>query len=285
VLPRLAALAALIAPASGAACADGSADQIIPPTPLGMSSAMAPYYDDGNLTIYQAARPIVLPVRKPTPAEVSALGPAPSGTPYPRAPFLTVQDESLEVHYTVSNLDDAAHTIWVLIDPWNEFVRWDPGVTIVDDDVTTPNFGYDLSFLVQGKTRVEGTITSDDMVEVATKLASAENVIAHSAEIEAAAMTGNSPGVTDLVNHIFDPQNHANTSDPLYTPWVPPIIAGVTGFDLGLRTLEPANVAVEITIDVQDLEGDRFLVEGSQSSTDKPLGVPPVVLSPPSARF
>jgi hypothetical protein len=57
----------------------------------------------------------------------------------------------------------------------------------------------------------------------------------------------------------------------------------LTGFDLGLRTVDgPANVAVEITMQVQDLNGNRFVVQGSNVPQ---MGIPTTVLSPPAARF
>jgi hypothetical protein len=42
------------------------------------------------------------------------------------------------------------------------------------------------------------------------------------------------------------------------------------------------DIAVEITMDVQDLNGNRFV---PQDSTDPELGMPPKTLSPPAARF
>jgi hypothetical protein len=42
------------------------------------------------------------------------------------------------------------------------------------------------------------------------------------------------------------------------------------------------NIAVEITMDVQDLNGDRFV---PQDTTDPEMGMPAKTLSPPSARF
>lgn len=263
-------------------CEGTSSDQVIPPVDLGMTSEIMPYYSDGNLTLYQVNLPVPLPVRRPTSAEIQSLVGAPKGTPYPRSPFLKVGDESIEVHYVISNLDTSPHTIWMLIDPWNEFVRYNPGVTVVSDDETDPNFGYDLSFYVDGNSRVEGDLTSDDMQEVATRLAAAENVISQAAAISMQAMQGNGTDPTTLVNHIFNPQNWSNTNDPLFTPWVPPVVAGLTGFDLGLRSVnESANVAIEITIQVQDLNGNRFV---AATSTDQ-IGIPPKVISPPEARF
>jgi hypothetical protein len=306
--PRVAGLFALLALTLAAACEGDGADQVTSPVALGMTSSINPYYSDGELTLYQVETPVALPVRKPTQAEEKALGPAPKGTPYPHAPFLTAQDESVEVHFVLSNVDDTTHNVWLLIDPWNEFVRWKPGVTVVSDEETIPNNGYDQEFVLPPKSRVEGTITSDDMQEIATKLASVETFLASPQAMQTdGGTTDNSLDPTEVCNNIFDYQNRSNDvpPDPIYAPWIPPVIAGVTGFDLGLR-LEggeddatpaadggapvtaqadagsAANIAVEITMEVQDLNGNRFV---PQDTNEPELGVPPKVLSPPSARF
>jgi hypothetical protein len=282
----------------GVACAGASDDQVTGPIDLGMvnppDGGVTPYYSDGNLTLYESQKAVTLPVRKPSGSEIGALGPAPKGTPYPRAPFLTVADESVEVHFTITNADSTDHSVWLLIDPWNEFVRWRPGVTIVDDDTTVPNQGYDQAFSIPANSRIEGTLTSDDMQEIATKLAAVENVMA-----SPDAMTGTVPqypsgmeqaattvDTTTLCNNIFEFQNRSNSvpPDPLYTPWIPPVIAGVTGFDLGLRTYDAAaNVAIELSIEITDLNGNRFVEQGDKSTPQ--IGMPPVTLSPPSAKF
>jgi hypothetical protein len=282
--PRRAGLLAfaICAPCIGSACATGAADQITPPVDLAMTSGIAPYYSDGSLTLYEVEVPVALPVRRMTGADMRAIGGPPQGSPYPSGVFLRAEDERVEVHFTLSNLDDKAQYVWLLIDPWNEFVRWRPGVTVVDDENTIPNWGYDQEFVVPAKGKVEGTLTPDDMREIAIKLASAENLLA-SPQAQAPAMTpGAGFDATSIANNIFNPQNRSNSGDPLYTPWIPPVVAGLTGFDLGLRTSQAANVTIEITMEVQDLRGDRFVL---QDSSDPKMGVPPMVLSPPSARF
>jgi hypothetical protein len=250
-----------------------------------MTNTTPPYYSDGQLTLYQVMTPVELPVRAMTAADTKAAGAAPAGTPYPRGVFLRAEYESVEVHYTLSNVDDSPHDVWLLIDPWNEFVRWKPGVTVVNDETTVPNYGYDLEFPLPAKDRIEGAITFDDMHEIAIKLASVENLLASAAQgaAQGQAAGGTMFDATAVSNNIFNPANRSNDSpsDPFYTPWIPTVIAGITGFDLGLRTSEPANVAVEITIEVQDLRGDRFVLEGSNHAT---MGPPPQVLSPPSAK-
>jgi hypothetical protein len=267
------------------ACAPSGSNQVTAPVDLGMTSQLAPYYSDQNLTLYQVQTPVKLPVRRPTGADLSSLGPAPKDTPYPHAPFLLASDESVEVHYTISNLDDSEHTIWMLVDPWNEFVRYYPGVEVVNDEETVPNYGYDLAFVVPGKSRIQGDLTTDDMKEIATKLASVMKLLA-SPMAQPGAANNNGFGATVIANNIFNPQNRSNSNDPLYMPWIPPVIAGVTGFDLGLRsqcdnTCTPPNMAIEITMEVQDLNGNRFV---AQDSSDPEMGMPGKVLSPPAAR-
>ena len=228
-------------------------------------------------------------MKLPSSSDLASLAPTPAGTPYAHAPWVTADDELLEVHYILSNIDSSDHVVWLLIDPWNEFVRYNPGIAIVNDEQSTPNFGYDLPFLVPAMSRLEGTITSDDMHEIAIKLASVQNLLA-SPQAQAAAAAAADPNAamqntfnaTGIANNIMNPQNRSNGGDPLYTPWIPPIIAGLTGFDLGIRTMEAANVAVEITIDVQDVNGNRFV---PVDSTQPQLGVPPTTLSPAGAKF
>ena len=285
--PRV-AMALLSLAALGAACnGSTSADQVTAPVDLGMTSKMAAYYSDQNLTLYEVQIPVPLPVRKPTADDLKGLGGAPKGTGYPRQPFLQVGDESIVVHYTITNVDSQQHAVWMLVDPWNEFVRWVPGVSVVSDEQTTPNWGYDLAFEVPGQSSITGTLTSDDMQEIATKLASVENLLASpqakAAEMADASVMNQSFDPGGLANNIFNPQNRSNSGvDPLYTPWIPPVIAGLTGFDLGLRTREAANVAIEITMEIQDLNGNRFVTSGS---SDPQIGVPPVTLSPPGAKM
>ena len=275
-----------------AACSNGGGDQVTAPQSVGMTSSMEPYYMDGQVTLYQAQVEVALPIRKPTDAEKG--GAAPKGTPYPRAPFITVDDESVEIHYVLSNLDAVPHNVWLLIDPWNEFVRWKPGVSVVSDEETLPNEGYDQQFVLAPMSRLEGTITSDDTKEIAIKLASVEKFLASpQAQASTTSTDDNSLDPTQVCNNIFDYQNRSNSvpPDPFFTPWIPPVIAGLTGFDLGLRMEVDedddsgggaGNVALEITMDVQDLNGNRMV---PQDSSDAKIGVPSKILSPPAARF
>jgi len=165
----------------------------------------------------------------------------------------------------------------------------------VSDEETEPNWGYDLVFLVPGQSRIEGTLTTDDMQEIATKLAAVETLLASpqamAAEVpDASADAADDPNATSqymsgfdpgaYANNIMNPQNRSNGGDPLYTPWIPPVIAGLTGFDLGIRTYEQANVAVEITMEIKDVNGNRFVTYGSNAPE---IGLPPTTLTVPGS--
>lgn len=263
-------LALGLVPALGA-CVNNDANQVTPPVALGMSKTIAPFYSDQQITIYQVETPVTLPVRRPTDGEAKALGKA---DPYPRAPFLHADDLRVEIRFTLSNLDDEAHSVELLVDPWNEFVRYKPGVQVVSDEQTIPDFsGYDKFFVLPPKSRTAGTITRDDTNELAVDLATAENAMANPPA------AGAGTNLNALFNHIFNLQNRSNDGDPLVTPLVPKTIAGLTGFDLGLRSYGPANVAVEVLVDIVDVAGDRVIGAGSGA---KPIGPPGTLLRPPA---
>ena len=146
---------------------------------------------------------------------------------------------------------------------------------MVSDDETEPNLsGYDNLFAVPGKSRIEGDLSPDDTYNLEANLATVENVLALNP-------SNLSVSITELCNHIFNLQHRSNDGDPLVTPYVPSVIAGLTGFDLGLRTYEPANVAVEIVVDVTDLNGNRVIAPGSTTAT---IARPTTALSPPGAK-
>src|SRR5438034_6368927 len=69
LLTSCAAVAALLL-----ACANNDANQVMSPIVLGMTSTIAPFYSDGELTLYQVQTPVALPVRRATDDELKFLG-------------------------------------------------------------------------------------------------------------------------------------------------------------------------------------------------------------------
>ena len=268
-------LVSLVALAGAAAgCANTDSNEVTQPVVLGMTNTVTPVYSDQQLTLYQVQVAVPLPVRKPTAQDRMAEGPAVA--PYKHGPFLLASDIRLEIHYTISNLDTERHPVYILIDPWNEFDRYHPGVQQVNDEETLPNLsGFQKAFLIDGMQRVEGDLTSDDTTALAIGLATAMNIAV------------NPPGPmadfdeATLFNHTFDLQNRPLQMDPLVGKYVPTVIAGLTGFDLGLRTDAPENVAIEILIDITDLNGNRLIPPGQSGAT---IGVPATLLSPAKSK-
>lgn len=259
-----------IAVLSISACANDGQSQVIPPVVLGMVETTAATYDDGQMQIYESHTPVTLPLRRPTGDERG------SGRldPYPRPPFHLATDTRITARFTLSNLEDKPQTVELLLDPWNEFVHYAPGV-IVDDEATTPNFsGIDRFFVLPPLGRIDGILTPDDMVELASDLGTAMQL----ARTPPAA-DGDFAGPA-LFNRAFNVQNRSSQPDPLLSPYVPAVVAGLVGFDLGLRTYAPAKIAVEVVLDIEDLNGDRLIPVGDDS---RRIGKPGTALTPPAA--
>ena len=254
------------------ACASDNESET-PPTVLGMTNTIAPAVDDGEVQIYIVQTPVSLPVRKPTDTEKQTLG---KQDPFPRSPFFLASDARVTVKFTLTNLDsDNSHVVEVLMDPWNEFVRYTPGQQVVDEQ-TTPNLsGIDRYFILQPLQRIEGIFSPDDMNEMAIDLSTVEAIAKSPPDPK-----GDFAGPV-LYNRAFNVQNRSNVEDPLISKYIPPVIAGLTGFDLGLRTNERAQIAIEISLDVTDLNGNRILAP--DDTTDKPIGPPGTRLTPPAA--
>ena len=267
-------LGSLASLASLASCSTGNAQQQ-QPIALGMTNTIAPAYSDQQLTLYEVQTPVQLPIRKPSQAESSALG---KSDLYPHAPFLVDNDIQVEINYTVTNLDSSKHDVELLLDPWNEFVRYRPGVMVISADETTPNLsGWDKILVVEGMSRVTGTLTPDDTQELAIDLATVEKIL--SIPVDPTNKTFDPNG---LVNRAFNLQNRSNDGDPLLAPYIPTVVPGLAGFDLGLRTTEAANVAVEISIVITDLNGNRVVQPGDTSAK---LPIPGKIIMVPGARL
>lgn len=270
-LVKSACLALVLASlASVSACANEGETQVIPPVVLGMVETTAPIYDDGQVQIYESYLPVPLPLRRPGEGERGS-GEA---APYPRPPFHLASDTRITARFTLSNLEDKSQTVELLIDPWNEFVRYSPGVVVTDTE-TIPNFsGIDRFFVLPPLGRVEGILTPDDMVELAIDLGTAM-------KLETAPPAEDSPFAGPaLFNRAFNIQNRSSQPDPLLAPFIPSVAAGLVGFDLGLRTYAPAKIAIEVILDVEDLNGDRVIPAGDDT---RRVGRPGTALTPPAA--
>ena len=269
------ALAALVAASALATAGCESADsaQITAPFVVALGTSETPSYSDAELTLYESQVAVPFPVRKPTGAELGAL--KSGGSPYPHSPYLLDSNETIEVSYTITNLDNQSHDVWLLVDPWNEFVRYKPGVTVVSDDETEPNLsGIEIAFILAPLQRLQGNIEPQDMSNLAVKLDTAMQIMATTFTMDSAY------GAATLLNNNFNVQNIPGSTDPLTAPYVPKVVAGLTGFDLGLQSYEPMNVAIEVTVTVIDNGSGKIEPPGTTTGL---IGAPPAFLKLPGS--
>ena len=257
-----------------AACESADSAQVTPPYVTALGQNETPSYSDAELTLYESQVPVPFPIRAPTGADMRGL-PA-TVLPYAHYPYLLDSDETIEVEYTITNLDNQGHSVWLLVDPWNEYVRYRPGVTVVSDDETEPNLsGIEQAFVLGPLERIQGNIVSQDMSTLARKLDTAMEIMAATFPPMA------TYGAGTLLNHDFNVQNTPSSSDPLLGPYVPKVVAGLTGFDLGLQSYEPVNVAIEVTVTVIDTGAGKVMPPGTTTGL---IGAPPAFLRFPGSK-
>ena len=255
-------------------CGAEEEQRTLEPARVAMNESVASIYDDGDLVIYEVKAPFQLPIAAPDRASLDALR-RQDVAPYGAMPWVQSEQVRVQISWVISNLGPETANVELIIDPWNEFGRYWPGVTVIDeqDGEALPNLsGYDRYIEVPGtdapgEARVHGVITFDAMQELAIDFATAINIIEYPPPDD-----GSVPyGASTLVNHAFDIHN-SSKRDPLVRGYIPDVIAGLTGFDFGLRTIgAPGLWGLEIVVEVVDT-GDQRVLE--KDSTDPMLGVP-----------
>ena len=256
--------------------------QVTRPNEVALTDTTPPYYNVGETTLYEVQVPVTMPMRAPNTAEQNQLAQtqaAPWAAAFgaTTAPWIKVDDVQTTIRFTITNLDDAKHSFELLVDPWNPYVKYAPQVEIISDEETMPDLsGFDRFYILDKKQRLEGTIIPDDTRELAMDLATVMNINV---------LDPGDPDGNGLFNHTMNIQNRSNDPNDLliakYIPQ-PQDVPAMIGLTLGLRSLEPMNVAVEVTVDVQDITGKRVLPSDGKTDTDnQPLPPPTADLMPP----
>lgn len=252
------------------------------PVVVGLSDDIPAVYDDGELVIYEAKVPVPLPIIAPTEAQMTGLWESEALEPFERLPWVSAARVRVQVSYSLTNLDSQAHEVWLMIDPWNEFGRYEPAIVVADEEATRDFSGIDLLFRVPGtedqnlqgadsEGRIVGTFSFDDMHELATDLATVFQVLE---DVEVGEDAEEDPRST-LVNHAFNPRNRSYNS-PLLANHLPEIVPGLVGFDVGIRSSAPANIALELLIELEDESGLRVPIKRGRY---EPMALPDTIVS------
>jgi hypothetical protein len=149
--PALVVIGVLLAASGAVGCGAESDKQTYDPVSLGMTSGDPPFIDDGQTTMYEVKRAVSLPINIPSEADLAVLSTV--VPPYTRTPWITKKDVKVQVSYTISNLDKGAHNVEILLDPWNEFARYLPGINVGQEETVPDLSGIDLLMRVEGTSR------------------------------------------------------------------------------------------------------------------------------------
>ena len=255
-----------------AGCGPQEEARNLQPEQVGLTPDVPPIFEDDKSQLFEVKRGLQFPILDPTPAQADALNQE-VVEPYGRKPWITNADVKVQLTWTLSNLDKDPHVVEMLIDPWNEFGRYYPGMTLTDAQEQTfkPNFsGIDRYYILEGNgsgasSRRHGTCTFDDMNEMAIDFATVQNMIKFPPPLPNGVQSDPDMMVDPLpiyANHAFNFIN-LSTDDLLVAPYIPKVIAGLTGVDFGFRTTEKATIALDIQIEVVDLGQGRVQEAGS----------------------
>jgi hypothetical protein len=274
--PRTLAVLLLASATASTGCGDDGRTRVLPPAQVAMNPDTPAVFKTDEMKIIEVKKGLEFPILAP-----DRTMPAGSYGPYDTEPWVKLEDVRVQISWTISNLDKQPHNVELLIDPWTEFGRYWPGLTLVDPDEGKylPNLSgidhyYQLASAEDGdKSRVNGTYTYDDCDELARDFATVMNLIKNPPTSEPGGQPVDPANQAALlptyVNHAFDFENLSN-KDPLVKQWVPSTVAGLTGIDFGLRAYEPSTIALEIVVEVTDQGNDKVRESGS----DKPLLAP-----------
>jgi len=200
---------------------------------------------------------VELPIRVPTETALEDLRQAAAnfeGLPFARVPWVEREDLAIEVDFTLSNLDDAERQVAVIINGFNEFHEYMPGVTVIDDEPEADFSQWERLYELDPEARVEGTVREEEFDEAAVDLATVVNG------------APNSNAVVFFENK--------SSRDERNRAFIPAVIPGLAGFRIGLRATAPGRIVLDATVRVRDA-GDRLA-----NPDDEPFAIAPAPFMP-----
>lgn len=195
--------------------------------------------EDGN--VYLVEQRVEFEFREPTDRELRELGDIGAlQIPYGQLPFLRRDDIEIQIDWTLSNVSDQTLTTAVLVNGFNEFHEYDPGVQIIDNEVVADFSGWERNIRLEPGERATGTVRQEQLDEIAVDLATVVN------------------GAPNANQVVYFENNSA--TDPRSQMFIPDVIPALTGVRLGLRSDAAVPVVLEATVRIRDNRG--VLVQG-----------------------
>jgi hypothetical protein len=203
-----------------------------------MADAMPTFVGERGETLFIVEQRIGLPVIAPTAAELADLEQAAAshpGLPFPRAPWVERGALAIELDFVLENLADSEQQIAVIVNGFNEFHEYQPGVVVIDEQPTPDYAQWEWVYKLAPHQRVGRTIREDEFDEIAVDLATVVNGAPNS-------------------NQVVYFENNSS-DDPRSEPFIPALIPGLCGFRLGMRTTSAAAATLDASVRVRDRGG------------------------------
>jgi hypothetical protein len=212
----------------------------------------------GGGAIYIVEQRVELPVRAPTAMALADLTQAATRypmLPFPRLPWVERGALPIEVDFVLENLEDSEREIAVIVNGWNEFHEYQPGVQVIDQAPTPDYSQWEWLYKLKPKQRVTRTVREEEFDEIAVDLATVVN---------------GAPNSNQVV--YFENQSSADVRSQ---PFIPPVIPGLMGFRLGLRTTTASGATLDASVRVRDA-GDRLADSDQMKFQVQPMIFTPV---------
>jgi hypothetical protein len=195
----------------------------------------APVVESDEGAIYIVERRIDLPVRQPAPMVLDDLVQGAAGfegLPFPRLPWVERGQLEVQLDFVLTNLDDEEHDIGVIVNGYNEFHEYVPGVIEIEEEPLPEFSQWERFYTLAAGARLTGTVREDELDEVAVDLATVVNGAPSSSEVVFFA--------------------NQSSEDSRTQQYIPEVIPGLVGVRVGLLTLEPVIALLEVTLRVRD---------------------------------
>lgn len=202
---------------------------------VAITADTAPVFETEEGAVYIVERRIDLPVRQPAPMVFDDLVQGAAGyesLPFPRLPWVERGQLEVQLDFVLTNLDDEERDIGVIVNGYNEFHEYVPGVIEIEEEPVPEFSQWERVYKVGPSERITGTVREDELDEVAVDLATVVNGAPNSSEIV-----------------FFENQS---SEDPRALQFIPEVVPGLVGVRVGLRTLEPVIALLEVSVRVRD---------------------------------
>jgi hypothetical protein len=237
-------------------------DHFFPPEVFAMRTDMPPVAEGERISYWQVQTRFEIPLRDLTQSEERQIEAtyANPPAPYRRMPWIEVGDLDVEIEYTITNQSGVGEepmgdpegyadnvegvAVEVLVDGWTEFTEYIPGIVVVDDEATPNLSTVDDYVIVPNGGRITGAVRTDQLEEVMYDLATIYSA----------------PDDVNANCVVYFPNDHEDPARCQYAV-VPDVIPGLVGFTIGMRTTEPADLALEYVVRVHDAEGKLWIDE------------------------